>query len=127
MTPDDAPEISRLVLDGVKTATGGLLWSYEADQKPIPKVGDLWVVTNGHDDPICIVQTTDVRVIPYDEVPEEYAWYGGERDRTSASWRELYWDYIIHECARIEREPLKKAPLVMERFKLVYREPLQAL
>lgn len=30
-SPQDATEISKLVLAGVKTATGSLLWSYQAD------------------------------------------------------------------------------------------------
>jgi uncharacterized protein YhfF len=39
-----AAEIAALVLDGVKTATGSLLWAWEADGKPVPKVGDLSIV-----------------------------------------------------------------------------------
>jgi len=46
-TPQDATEISKLVLDGVKTATGSLLWSYQADGKSLPRVGDPWVVIDG--------------------------------------------------------------------------------
>jgi uncharacterized protein YhfF len=40
-TPQDATKVSKLVLDGTKTATGSLLWSYRADGKPLPSVGDL--------------------------------------------------------------------------------------
>ena len=121
---EEAGEISKLVLDGQKTATGSVLWSYEADGKPVPKAGDYWIVTNGGDDPVCIIQTTDVSVIPFDEVGEEYARDGGEGDRTLASWRRMYWDYIVSECARTCREPSQETPLVMERFRVVYREPL---
>ncbi len=38
--PEDAGEITRLVIAGVKTATGSLLWAYEADGEPLPWVGD---------------------------------------------------------------------------------------
>ena len=122
--PEGAREISKLVLDGQKTATGSVLWSYETDGKPVPKAGDYWIVTDGGDDPVCIIQTTDVSVIPFDEVPEEYARDGGEGDRTLVSWRRMYWDYIVSECARACREPSQATPLVMERFRVVYREPL---
>lgn len=82
MTPDDAREISHLVRDCTKTATGSLLRSWEADGKPLPEAGDLWVVTSGPDEPVCVIETVEVRVIPYDEVPEQYAIDGGEGDRT---------------------------------------------
>src|SRR5262245_38229221 len=78
--PGDAYEITPLVLDGTKTATGALVWALEADGKPLPRVGDYWIVTNGADDPKCVIQTTDARVIPFDEVGAEYAHWGGEDD-----------------------------------------------
>jgi uncharacterized protein YhfF len=121
--PERAHEITALVLAGTKTATGSLLWALEADGRPIPRPGDLSIVTNGGDDPACIVRTLDVRVIPFDEVGEDYAWAGGEEDRTLASWRAMYWRYVEQECARLGRTPHPKAPLVMERFEVAYREP----
>jgi uncharacterized protein YhfF len=124
-TADDASEIAVLVLDGIKTATGSVLWSYEADGKPIPRVGDHWVVMDGAGHPRCVIRTTDVAIIPFDEVPETYAQEGGEEDLTMATWRPLYWRYIVSECQRLGRAPDPKAPLVMERFTVVYRETLR--
>ena len=121
--PDLAHEITPLVLDGTKTATGALLWAIEADGKRPARPGDLWIVTDGGDDPRCVIETLAVRVIPFDEVGPEYAEWGGEEDRTFASWRRMYWSYIEGECARIGRAPNQKAPLVMERFRVVYAEP----
>jgi len=37
----------------------------------------------------------------------------------------MYWEYIVSECKRIGREPDVKAPLAMERFRVVYSEPLR--
>lgn len=121
-SPDDGREIAPLVLAGTKTATGSVLWSYEADQKRLPEVGDRSIVTAGADDPVCIIETTEVRVIPFDEVTPDYAHDGGEGDRSMATWRDMYWRYIVSECRRIGREPSPKAPLVMERFRVAYRE-----
>ena len=125
ITPADAREIAQLVLDGIKTATGSVLWSYDADKKPLPIVGDLWIVIAGSDAPVCIINTTEVRIIPFDEVAADYAWDGGEEDRCLESWREIYWEYIERECQRIGLEPNTKAPLLMERFRVVYAEPLR--
>ena len=122
--PHRAHEITPLVLNGTKTATGALLWAIEADGKQPARPGDFWIVTNGGDDPQCIIQTSDVRVLPFDEVGEEYAQWGGEGDRTLDSWRHMYWSYIESECNRIGRTPDPMAPLVMERFRVMYAEPL---
>jgi len=125
VTWDDAREIAMLVRDGTKTATGDLVWSNEADGKRGVCPGDLWVVLAGPDEPVCIIETTEVHIFPYDEVPGEYAWDGGEGDRTLRDWRRIYWEYIVFECKRIGREPTVKAPLAMERFRVVYSEPLR--
>jgi len=124
-TEEDARAIADLVLHGTKTATGSLLWSYEADGKRVPQVGDFWIVTKGHDDPVCVIETIDQRIIPFDQVPPEYARDGGEGDRTVEGWRKIYWQLIQEECARIGRTPSEQAPLVMERFRVVYKEPFR--
>jgi uncharacterized protein YhfF len=122
-TREDATEIAKLVVDGIKIATGSLLWSYEADGKPLPGIGDLWVVIDGDSKPVCIAQTTNVAIIPFNEVPEEYARWGGEGDCSLESWRRIYWNYIVVECKRIGRVPTANAPLVMERFAVTYSQP----
>jgi uncharacterized protein YhfF len=115
-TPQDATEISNLVVGGIKTATGSVLWSYQADGKALPGEGDFWVVVDGDGNPICVAQTTDVEIIPFDKVPEEYARWGGEGDCSLTSWRRIYWKYIVLECERVGREPSTNAPLIMERI-----------
>jgi len=124
-TWDDAREIAPLVRNGTKTATGALVWANEADGQARSRPGDLWIVLAGRDEPVCVIETIDVRVIPYDEVPEEYAWDGGEGDRSLTDWRRIYWEMIVSECERIGRDPSPKAPLAMERFRIVYSQPLR--
>jgi uncharacterized protein YhfF len=121
----EATEIAALVLQGVKTATGSLQWVYEAEGQPLPKVGDQYIVRDSEDRPVCIIEVTEVQTMPFDEVDGRFAFHGGERDRTLASWRKIYRAYIASECARIGREPSEKTPLVCERFRVVYREPLR--
>lgn len=41
------------------------------------------------------------------------------------SWRLMYGKVIVSECERIKREPTPNAPLVCERFRVVYRAPLE--
>ncbi len=117
--------IAALVLNGIKTATGSLQWVYEAEGRLPPAAGQYSIVTDGEHQPLCIIQDTEVCVTPFDEVDAAFAWDGGEEDRTLESWRRIYWEFIVSECSRIGREPSPKTPLVCERFRVVYREPLR--
>ena len=83
------------------------------------------MVVDGDHLPVCVIETTEVAVLPFRDVPEQWAVWGGEGDRTLATWRPMYWRYIESECARIGRPSSEDAPLVMERFQVVYREPLR--
>ena len=64
-----------------------VLRSYEADKKRLPIAGDHWIVIVDSDTPVCIIETTQVQIMPFDEVPEAYAWEGGEGDRSLATPR----------------------------------------
>ena len=124
--PADAVPIAELVLAGIKTSTGSPLWAREADGAPLPAAGDLSIVLDGERQPICIIESFEVMERPLDAVDAAFAYEGGEGDRSLAYWRELYWEYVQRECARIGREPSWQAPIVCERFRVVYRAPLEA-
>jgi uncharacterized protein YhfF len=129
-TPEEASEvateIAALMVAGTKTSTGSLQWVYEAEGRRPPRAGDLSIVLDGRDRPVCIIETTEATIVPYDEMADErFAHEGGEGDRTLEAWRRTYWRYIVSECARLRREPTRKAPLVCERFRAVYRAPLE--
>ena len=123
VVPEDAASINPLVLAGTKTASGAILWEYEAEGKRPPRPGDHSVVTDGFEEPVCIIRTTEVRVLPFEEVDAAFAYDGGEWDRTLASWRAAYWEWIVSVCARLGREATPQTPLVCERFEVVYRCP----
>jgi uncharacterized protein YhfF len=127
ITKQDATEIAALVLQGTKTSTGALAWVYEAEGRAAPEAGDHSVVLDEKDNPVCIIETTESRVVSFEDVDEQFAYEGGEGDRTLPNWREGYWSYIVSECARINREPTVRTPLVCERFRVVYQELMQAL
>ena len=121
----DATSIAALVVRH-ETSTASLQWVYDAEGRRPPIPGDLSIVLDGLDHPVCVIETTEVKVVPYDAmVDEKFAYEGGEGDRTLKSWRRMYWTYILSECARIEREPFRQTPLVCERFRAVYDAPLE--
>lgn len=82
--PELANELGQLVLTGRKTATCDVRWQYEAENEPIPEVGELSVVTDGFGEPLCVIETVEVEIKPFDEVDEEFAFDEGEDDRSLA-------------------------------------------
>jgi uncharacterized protein YhfF len=123
-TAEMADELAALVEAGVKTATSGLFWGYEAEGLSLPVPGDYTVVLDSTGAPRCVTETVELRVIPFDEVDEPFAHEYGEGDRTLAWWREHLWDYYVAECAEHGWQPRPEMPLVCERFRVVYPPPL---
>jgi uncharacterized protein YhfF len=64
------------------------LWSREQIGKPLWKVGDEHVVLNSKDSPICVIRTTELSILSFDQVDERFARDYGEGDRTLAWWRQ---------------------------------------
>ncbi len=118
--PDMANHLGNLVLEGVKTATASLVWSYDSGDDPLPTIGQYSIILNGQDMPLCIIQTTELDIVPFDEVDEAQAYLEGEGDRSLAYWREVHWKFFEEECRLIGRLPELKMPVLCERFTLVY-------
>jgi uncharacterized protein YhfF len=116
-----ADELGALIADGTKTATCSALWEYEAEDEPLPQVGLKSVVLDGKGDPLCIVETTEVEVRPYEEVDAGFAYEEGEGDRSLEYWREAHWSFFSRTLPNMGKEPTTDMPLVCERFRVVYK------
>src|SRR5918998_4568399 len=84
-------ELGALIAGGTKTATCSALWEHEAEEGPLPETGVRTIVLDGNDDPLCIVETTEVEVRPYDQVDVQFAYEEGESDRSLKYWRGRDW------------------------------------
>lgn len=118
-TAEQADELLALVLDGTKTATASALSDYDADESPLPEPGSMGIVLDGAGSPRALLVTTDVRVVPFDEVDEEHARLEGEGDLTLAHWREVH-ERFFAEHAEDGHGFAPDMPVVLERFKVVY-------
>ena len=119
---ESANHLASLVIQGVKQATAGLLWSYEAENEPLPEAGQLSVITNWEGEPQCIVEVTKVEIMPYNEVTAEFAYREGEGDRSLEYWRKVHWEFFSQECEEIEKEPAEDMLVVLEEFKVIWKE-----
>ncbi|BCG10222.1 MULTISPECIES: ASCH domain-containing protein [Buttiauxella] len=81
-TEKQADELARLVLDGVKTATCSNL-----DGEGIAQPGDIFVVVDGKNEPVCAIELTTVEMTTYEQVNEAHALAEGEGDKSLAYWR----------------------------------------
>jgi uncharacterized protein YhfF len=119
-TPEQADELLTLVLRGTKTATAGALWDFEAEDEPLPEVGTLSILLDGAGHPHALIEATDVRVVPFDEVDDEHARLEGEGDLSLAHWREVH-ERFFTEVATHGRDFDRGMPVVLERFQVVYQ------
>lgn len=120
-SPRMADELGALISDGTKTATCSALWEYEAEGEPLPETGVKTIVLDGDNDPLCIVETTEVEVVRYDEVDAQFAYEEGEGDRSLEYWREAHSGFFSRTLPSIGKEPTMDMPLVCERFRVIYR------
>jgi uncharacterized protein YhfF len=119
-SPDMADELAQLVACGTKTATASLLWEYQAEGENLPQAGDVSMILDGRDAPVCLIQTVQVEIKPFDQVDAAFAFDEGEGDRSLDYWREGHWRFFSSACQRIGRTPSQGMPVVCERFRLLY-------
>ncbi|ARN22270.1 ASCH domain-containing protein [Piscinibacter gummiphilus] len=121
-----ARELAALVLHGAKRATAGSVWSFERRGLRLPAPGDLSIVTTWSGEPLCVIETIEAVVRPFDEVPADFAAAEAEGDGSLASWREGHRRYFTRECERGGRTFSEDMPVLCERFEVVYRAPASA-
>ncbi len=102
------------VLRGEKTATAGLLEAYEADGTTPEAPGSRAALLDYDDDPVAVVEVTEARVVPAEEIDEQFARDEGEGYESVEDWRGA------HE--RFFGSPIEaKTQIVAIRFRLVER------
>jgi len=67
-SPGLADELAALVVSGRKRATASLPIQFEAEGAALPVAGDVSIVTRADGTPLAIIETTDVRLVPFGDV-----------------------------------------------------------
>lgn len=116
-----ANALAQLVLAGTKRATAGSVWSYEAEGKRLPVLGDLSVVTDWAGTPKCIIETVAVDIVPFNQVTAEFAATEGEGDGSLEYWRDAHRQFFTRECALHGRPFAEDMLVACERFEVVFQ------
>ena len=119
-TSESARELAELVLIGRKTATASLEEVNELEPEKAPIEDGYSVVTTFEGEPVCVVQTTEIRHLPFNEVDARFASDEGEGDRTLEYWRQLHWDYFSREAPQYGIWFGETSVVCCERFRLLY-------
>lgn len=114
-----ADKLSALVAGSRKTATTSALEAYEPGE-PLPQAGELSVVLDGSEEPLCVVETTEVRVLPFAEIDAAFAFDEGEGDQSLAYWQAAHRRFFSETLPGPFDEKLQ---VVCERFRLVWPLP----
>ena len=118
--PEMADELGLLILNGPKRASARLYRDFENEFDTLPKVGGYVVVIDGKGKPLCIFQTTEVRIGPLNSVDEKFSWDEGEGSRTREWWLAAHTDFFQRQAELEGFEFTPNIETVFERFKVVW-------
>jgi uncharacterized protein YhfF len=116
---ETAKKLARLVLSGKKQATASLM-EHESDAGDGGIVGGYSVVTDFDGNPQCIIVTTEVRLLPFNEVDREFAFDEGEGDRTLEYWRDAHRKFFTECCRELTFEFDESMLVYCKRFRLLF-------
>jgi uncharacterized protein YhfF len=119
-TSEMARELAGLVLQGKKCATASLVEFNKSHPELAPVEDGYSVVTDFEGNPLCVIQTAEIRHLPFDEVDAQFAFDEGEGDQTLDNWRNEHWRYFTKEAAENGLEFNEKSLVCCERFKLLF-------
>lgn len=113
-------ELISLVLSEKKTAFFSSFASFHIDNEPLPISGELYIVVDRENTPQCVIELTDVNVIPFNEVTWRMAQKEGE-DENLEQWKEKKQEYLEEEGDILGFEFSPDIKLVFQVFRVIYR------
>lgn len=116
---ESSKKLAGLVLSGKKRATASLMED-EPDTGDGGIVGGYSVVTDFDGNPQCVIQTTEVRALPFGEVDAEFAFDEGEGDQTLEYWRQAHRKFFTECCRELGLEFDESMMVSCKRFKVLF-------
>lgn len=119
LTEKWANELLRLVLEGKKRATSSSLTCYELEGARVPAPGDLSIVTDWAGEPHCVIETTQVDILPFRDMTFALCRLEGEDDSLD-SWRRSHIHFFTAEGQEAGYAFTEDMPVIFEQFRVIY-------
>ena len=113
-------QMNALVLGGQKTAFFSSYATFAIDGEPLPVSGELYIVVDRANNPVCVIELQSVNILPFNEVTWEMAKQEGE-DENLEQWREKKKEYLEDEGAVLGFEFAPDIKVVFQTFTVVYK------
>ena len=111
-----ARELAELVISGKKFATASLAEANELQPDEAPVADGYSVVTDFEGNPRCVIQTTEIRHVPFNEVDAQFASDEGEGDQSLEYWRRAHSEYFSKEAPQLGIVFNETSMICCERF-----------
>lgn len=112
-------ELAELVVQGVKRATCSAKCLHDIENEDVPVEGQYNIILNGKNQPACIIQYTQINIIPMNEVTEEFAVLEGEGDLSYKYWFDEHERFFRKELSSFNLAFSFDIDLVCQEFKVV--------
>ncbi len=111
-----------LVMQKIKTATasGYDLYFIPGEEEELPQIDTYSIIEDSTGQAVCVIQTTKISVVPFDEVSGEQAYKEGEGDRSLVYWRKVHEEFFEEDFASCGVKFDLKSKILCEEFELVY-------
>ncbi len=117
----ESERLLKLVLRGKKRASTNSYLAYEIDGDDIPKKGEYSIVTDWDGVPRCVIKTTRVSIIPFNEITLEQARKEND-DKTLEEWQNKHRDFFVTHGAMVGYEFSEDMSVVYEEFRVEYKK-----
>lgn len=117
---ESANALSALVLEGKKTATSSLHCLYADEGEALPEENAYSIILDGNGEAQCVIKTTKVNIMPFNEVTETFAKTEGEGDMTIEYWRKVHKAFFSSALEKTDKTFDENMFVVCETFEVVY-------
>ncbi|MDO4460427.1 MAG: ASCH domain-containing protein [Clostridia bacterium] len=107
-----------LVLEGKKKATCSSKFAFDSGEEVMPEIGKLSVITDWDGNPRCVVKTTNIRFLKFNEMTFDIAKLEGE-DECLESWQKNHIGFFTEEGKELGYEFTEDLDMVFEEFEVV--------
>ncbi len=110
-----------LVLKEKKKATSSLYLLYEKEGEELPSRGNYSVLLDNNGNARCLIVTTNVIVLPFNEITADLAKLEGEGDLSLKYWQDVHTKFFQEELDEYNMKFDNSMKVVFEEFELIVK------